>query len=106
MCSVPPGVLILHSSSSRSLAKAGKRSKLPGVAHRPTSLVAMELGTVASPLAAAGLPTAAALLSLPVKNDYYEKSTLPDKKYPMKTTTQNWPANSDGSVLARKPSEI
>ena len=45
-------------------------------------------------------------LSLPVKNDYYEKSTLTDKKYPMKTTTQNWPANSDGSVLARGPSEI
>ena len=45
-------------------------------------------------------------LTLPVKNDYYEKSTLTDKKYPMKTTTQNWPANSDGSVLARRPSEI
>ena len=45
-------------------------------------------------------------ISLPVKNDYYEKSTLTDKKYPMKTTTQNWPANTDGSVLARGPSEI
>lgn len=36
---VPPGMLSL------ALLKLGKRSKLPGVAHRPTSLVAMELGT-------------------------------------------------------------
>ena len=38
-----------------------------------------------------------------VKNNYYESSTLTAKKGPMKTAAQNRSANSDGSVIARRP---
>ena len=48
-------------------------------------------------------PISAVYYSLLVKNNYYESSTLPAKKGPMKTAAQNRSANSDGSVIARKP---
>ena len=42
-------------------------------------------------------------LPLLVKNNYYESSTLNAKKGPMKTAAQNRSANSDRSVIARRP---
>ena len=42
-------------------------------------------------------------MSLLVKNNYYEISTLNAKKGPMKTTAQNRSANSDGSVIVQRP---